>query len=56
MDFWFCLDLTFARKCGTLNYLERKLLVVLVEIDGIASEKKKEAYNIDQKLEILEGC
>lgn len=41
------MDLTFAHKHGTLNYLERKGLVVLVKIDGIASEKKMETDNID---------
>lgn len=34
------MDLTFAHKHGILNNLERKRLVVLVKIDGIARGKK----------------
>jgi len=47
MDFWLCMDLTFAHKRGVLNCLERERLVVVIKIDGIADGRKTETDNID---------
>lgn len=41
------MDLTFAYGHGILNYLERKILVLLVKIDSITSGKKMETDNTD---------